>query len=69
MDKKIKMITLMCIKQFFESLPYLSDEDEDIVIKSVSPSHNKKIEGYVERIVPSFNNEHFKSHFRYYYYI
>lgn len=69
MDKKKKIIILMGINQFFEPLPYLDDEDEDIVIKSVSPSHNKKIEGYVERIIPSFNNEYFKSHFRYYYYI
>lgn len=68
MDRKKKIIMLMCVNNFVEPLLYLDDEDEDLVIETSikNKSYNKKIEGYVERIIPSFSNEHFKSHFRYY---
>lgn len=55
--------------EFLKSPSYL-DDDEDLIVegsKNQSSNNNRKIEGYVEHIIPSFNDEHFKSHFRCYY--
>ncbi|KYN28153.1 Putative nuclease HARBI1 [Trachymyrmex cornetzi] len=66
MDRK-KIFVLICVNKFLKSLLYLNDDEDDLTACSVSTkneSSNKKIKGYVERIILSFNNQHFKSHFR-----
>jgi len=67
MERRKKIIILICINKFFEPLSYLDDEDEDLLIENIctkSQKVNRKIKGYVEHRIPSFCSEHFKSHFR-----
>ncbi|XP_046401493.1 putative nuclease HARBI1 [Ischnura elegans] len=65
-----EMVIIAAVEASMAPAPYLEDDEEDRVLEflaeEIREERNKipRIEGFVERIIPSFSSAEFQSHFR-----